>query len=170
MNEALGRFLLLISINGWSLGKVGRFLLLISIKWWTLENFRLRYPFNLAMTSLFTKQRMKETTSPWLEVDRAEMTAWTFSQAESGSGMTGSSRKWRPNTGASTSTARLDWRAAASLGASRLLCDLVSLLASEPLWRWTCWNVIDVFMILRTIPSSIKFSMIMARTGTQRKM
>ena len=81
-------------------------LLLLSIVLF-LENFLWRYPFSLAMTSLFAKQRMQETTVPWVEVDRAEMTAWTFSQAESGSGLTGSSSKWRPNTGVSISTARL---------------------------------------------------------------
>ena len=61
-----------------------RLLLLLSIVLF-LENFLWRYPFSLAMTSLFAKQRMQETTVPWVEVDRAEMTAWTFSQAESGS-------------------------------------------------------------------------------------
>ena len=87
------------------------------------------------MTSLFAKQRMQETTSPWVEVDRAEMTAWTFSQAESGYGLTGSSSKWRPNTGVSISTARLAWRRpGVSLGASEPLGDLGSLVA-ELRWR-----------------------------------
>ena len=70
------------------------------------------------MASLFVKQRMQETTRPWVEEDRADMTAWTFSQAESGSGLTASSSKWRPNTGASISKARLAWRRpGVSLGA-----------------------------------------------------